>query len=72
MTQIIIRSLDQQWYALPQKKASLCSSQELRDTNDPGPLMKPHNTLQKGPHPVNSAQFEDATLSSLVEGGNAG
>ena len=41
-----------QW-CVPQKKASLCSSRELRDTNDPGPLMKPHNTLQKGPpHPV--------------------
>ena len=44
-----------QWCSggVPQKKASLCSSRELRDTNDPGPLMKPHNTLQKGPpHPV--------------------
>ena len=63
-----------QWCSggVPQKKASLCSSRELRDTNDPGPLMKPHNTLQKGPNPVCITKFENATYWTMVFIGSRG
>ena len=62
-----------QW-CVPQKKASLCSSRELRDTNDPGPLMKPHNTLQKGPpDPVYITKMLHIEQScALIAGGYVG
>ena len=54
-----------------QKKASLCSSRELGDTNDPGPLMKPHNTLGHNLKIPSTVSILYLVFSNYIgEGGN--